>query len=163
MLYKTRKTILFMLKCCMYISVILLFTLGCGSTAQPAQYTSHAVQKGETVYSIAKDYNISESTLYNLNPEAKNGIKVNSVLILPSKKGTSETLNDSGYLKHKVKKKETLYAIAQQYNVSVDDIKKWNKDLYSRGLKKGEELIIPASKIEGGIINPNIGGILPGT
>src|SRR5690606_4644788 len=114
-------------------------------------------------YSIAKDYNISESTLYNLNPEAKNGIKVNSVLILPSKKGTSETLNDSGYLKHKVKKKETLYAIAQQYNVSVDDIKKWNKDLYSRGLKKGEELIIPASKIEGGIINPNIGGILPGT
>lgn len=147
----------------MYISVIILFTVSCGSAAQQQQYTSHAVQKGETAYSIAKDYNISETTLYNLNPEAKNGIKVNSILILPSKKGLSEGTKGPKYREHKVKRKETLYGIAQQYNVSVDEIKKLNKELYSRGLKKGEELLIPAAKSKGEIINPNIGGAPPGT
>ena len=152
-----------MLKCFIYISVILLFTVSCGSTAQQTQYTSHAVQAGETAYSIAKDYHISESTLYNLNPEAKNGIKVNSVLILPSKKGVSGNKNGTKYREHKVKRKETLYGIALQYNVSVEDIKKLNKELYSRGLKNGERLLIPAAYSDKGIINPNIGGLLPGT
>lgn len=162
MFCKPIKSALYILKCFMYISAIVLFTVSCGSTAQQITYTSHAVQKGETAYSIAKEYNISESTLYNLNPEAKNGIKVNSILIVPSKKGASTNKKGPMYKKHKVKGKETLYGIAQQYNVSVDEIKKLNKELYSRGLKKGEELLIP-SKIEGGIINPNIGGPPPGT
>src|SRR5690606_10478919 len=37
----------------------------------------------------------------------------------------------------------TLYSIAQLYNVSIDDIKKLNKDLYSRGLRNGERILIP--------------------
>lgn len=152
-----------MLKCFIYISVIVLFTVSCGSAAQPPQYTSHAVQQGETAYSIAKEYNISESTLYNLNPEAKNGLKVNSILILPAKKGTSNKKNDSNLREHKVRAKETLYGIAQQYYVSVEDIKKLNKELYARGLKKGEILLIPPSIGEVGIKNPNIGGLIPGT
>ena len=152
-----------MLKCFIYISVILLFTVSCGSAAQQQTYTSHAVQKGETAYSIAKDYGISESTLYNLNPDAKNGLKINSILILPSKKGIINASKDFKFREHKVKRKETLYGIAQLYNVSVDDIKKLNKELYSRGLKIGENLIIPASAAEMGIINPNIGGTPPGT
>ena len=129
----------------MYISVIVLFTVSCGSAAQQQTYTSHAVQKGETAYSIATDYNISESTLYNLNPDAKNGIKVNSILILPSKDGVSKTNKGSKYREHKVKRKETLYGIAVLYNVSVDNIKKLNKELYSRELKNGEVLLIPAT------------------
>lgn len=150
-----------MLKRFIYISTILLLTISCGSTAQPAQYTSHAVEKGETVYSIAKEYNISESTLYNLNPDAKNGLKVNSILILPSKK-TSDGLSEGKFREHKVKRKETLFGIAREYNVSVDDIKKLNKELYSRGLKKGEILRIPAS-VDMGIIDPTLETTPPGT
>lgn len=152
-----------MLKCFIYISVIILFTVSCGSAAQQQTYTSHAVQQGETAYSIAQEYNISESTLYNLNPDAKNGLKVNSILILPSRKGAIDKSSGSKYREHKVKRKETLYGIALQYNVSVDDIKRLNKELYSRGLKTGEKLIIPIVKDEKGMINPNIGGLLPGT
>lgn len=132
-----------MLKCLIYVSVTLLFMVSCGSAAQQ-QYKSHAVQKGETVYSIAKAYNISEETIYNLNPDSRNELKVNSVLIIPSNSIISSGTNKNNYREHKVKRKETLYGIAQQYNVSVDDIKKLNKELYSRGLKKGERLLIPA-------------------
>ncbi|MCG2420293.1 LysM peptidoglycan-binding domain-containing protein [Aequorivita sp. F47161] len=147
-----------MLKCLIYVSVTLLFMISCGSAAQQ-QYKSHAVQKGETVYSIAKEYNISEETIYNLNPDSRNELKVNSVLIIPSNSVISSGTNKNNYRDHKVKRKETLYGIAQQYNVSVDDIKRLNKELYSRGLKKGERLLIPAASKTSGTISET----LPGT
>ena len=133
-----------MLKCLIYVSVTFLFMVSCGSAAQQ-QYKSHAVQKGETVYSIAKKYNISEETIYNLNPDSRNELKVNSVLIIPSSSVISSGTNNNNYRDHRVKKKETLYGIAQLYNVSIDDIKKLNKELYSRDLKKSERLLIPAA------------------
>lgn len=149
-----------MLKYFIYASVICLFTISCGSTAQPS-YKSYAVKQGETVASIAEDNNISADVIYNLNPETKNGLKTNSVLILPSTEKTSSS--GKNLIEHKVKKKETLYGIGKMYNVSVEDIKKLNKDLYSRGLKRGEILYIPRpSKGNGSIKNPNI-GIPPGT
>lgn len=151
-----------MLKCLIYISVTFLFMVSCGSVAQQ-QYKSHAVQKGETVYSIAKEYNISEETIYNLNPDSRNGLKVNSVLILPSSSVISSGTNNNNYREHKVKRKETLYGIAQLYNVGVDDIKKLNKELYSRGLKKGERLLIPAKANTVETTNTNTNNSLPGT
>ena len=151
-----------MLKCLIYISVTFLFMVSCGSVAQQ-QYKSHAVQKGETVYSIAKEYNISEETIYNLNPDSRNGLKVNSVLILPSSSVISSGTNNNNYREHKVKRKETLYGIAQLYNVGVDDIKKLNKELYSRGLKKGERLLIPAKANTVETTNTNTNNSLPRT
>lgn len=148
-----------MLKCFIYVSVSFLFMVSCGSAAQQ-QYKSHSVQKGETVYSIANQYGISEETIYNLNPDAKDGLKVNSVLIIPSNSLITSGTNNNNYRDHKVKKKETLYGIAQLYNVSVDEIKKLNKELYSRGLRKGERLLIPASA---NTTSNNTGNILPGT
>ncbi len=149
-----------MLKFFIYASVICLFTISCGSTAQPS-YKSYAVQQGETVYSIAQDNNISEDIIYNLNPDSRSGLKTNSILILPAKKGEIGP-RDKNISEHKVKKRETLYGIAKMYNVSVDDIKKLNKDLYSRGLKRGEILLIPGTPIDNGIKNPIIGAP-PGT
>ena len=151
-----------MLKCLIYVSVTFLFMVSCGSVAQQ-QYKSHSVQKGETVYSISKEYGISEETIYNLNPDSKNGLKVNSVLIIPSSSVISSGTNNNNYREHKVKKKETLYGIAQLYNVGVDEIKKLNKDLYSRGLKKGETLLIPSGSKNVETNGSNTENILPGT
>jgi len=151
-----------MLKCLIYVSVTFLFMVSCGSAAQQ-QYKSHAVKKGETVYSIAKQYNISEETIYNLNPDSRNELKVNSVLIIPSNSAISSGTDKNNYRDHRVKKKETLYGIAQLYNVSVDDIKKLNKELYSRGLRNGERLLIPAASNSVETTGTNSGNTLPGT
>lgn len=103
-------------------------------------YKSHKVEKGETVFSIAKQYGISEETIYRLNPDARLGIKENSILIIPT---SASELEVTGYSNHRVKRKETLFSISQQYGVSVDDLKKSNKFLYSRELEKGDKLRIP--------------------
>ena len=149
-----------MLKYFIYASVICLFTISCGSTAQPS-YQSYAVKQGETVNSIAEDNNISADVIYNLNPDSKNGLKTNSIIILPSSGKSTSSADKKNITEHKVKSKETLYGIAKMYNVSVDNIKKLNKDLYSRGLKRGEVLHIPLPTKEQ-MKNPNI-GIPPGT
>ena len=122
--------------------------MGCGIATQQQQYRSHKVKAGETIYSIAQKYGTTESAIYRLNPDAKNGIGANTIIILPR---SSNVISNSGatsvtFKEHRVKRKETLFSISQEYNVSQDDIKKYNKELYSRQLKKGEKIRIPISE-----------------
>ena len=109
----------------------------------PAQETqkTHKVEKGETVYSIAKKYGVTEEAIYKLNPDAKHALSTNSILIIPSVGAPEQIVTE--YKTHKTKRKETLFGIAQKYGITVEEIKKYNKFLYSRGLKKGDKLMIP--------------------
>ncbi|MBZ0326030.1 MAG: LysM peptidoglycan-binding domain-containing protein [Altibacter sp.] len=129
------------MKLIMFIALVCMLSTGCSTLAQPQQYKTHTVEKGETVYSIAKKYNTTEAAIYKLNPDAKKGVGVNAVLIIPS----VDTINEADIIfkLHRVKRRETLFGIAQLYNVQIDEIKKYNKELYSRELKKGERIRIP--------------------
>ena len=142
------------------LGLILLFNC---ATVKAQDYKTHRVKQGETIFSIAKEYNVTPFDVYRLNPDAKEGIKVNSVLIIPkSKVDSSPTVTEQvfiGYKKHKVKRKETLYGLAAKYNVTQDDIKKHNKWLYAENLKKGDKLKIPVFKTVKKIqesLNPDI-------
>ena len=44
----------------------------------------HTIVKGETVSSIAEKYEVKPSEIYKLNPKAKNLLKLNSVLLIPT-------------------------------------------------------------------------------
>ena len=125
------------------MSLFLVFGSSYAEVSAQEQYRSHKVTQGETVYSISKKYGISEAAIYRLNPDAKAGIGLNSMLIIP----TGDIINAGSaqveFKKHRVKRKETLFSIAKKYGITVDDIKKYNKHLYSKELKKGEKLQIP--------------------
>jgi len=107
------------------------------------KYRSHTVQKGETVSSLSRLYDVSKATIYQLNPNAAQGIQENMVLILPSDDLVITNTAQMKFKKHRVRRRETLFSISQKYNVSQDDIKKYNNELYSRQLKKGERIQIP--------------------
>ena len=47
------------------------------------------------------------------------------------------------FVQHKVKKKETLFGLARQYNVSIEQIKEFNPLIEKIGLKKKMQLQIP--------------------
>lgn len=132
--------------------LVLVLSFSCVST-QAQNYKTHKVKKGETVESIAKAYNISTSAIYKLNPDSRKKLKPNSVLILPEPKKTETkaskvtvTKELTGYTKHKVRRKETLYSLSQKYNVTQDEIKKHNTFLYANNLRKGDRLQIPVYK-----------------
>jgi LysM repeat protein len=126
------------------LSFVLAF---CGSI-QAQDYKTHKVKSGETIEDIAKTYKVTPFDIFALNPDAKTGLQPNTVLIIPHSKFLEnpvvvEEVQLVGYTSHKVKRKETLYGIAQKYNLSVDELKKHNTRLYSENLRKGDKLQIP--------------------
>ena len=122
--------------------LMLFFVLFASNVFAQNNYQSHIVEKGETVYSISKKYNTSEETIYQLNPDVRHVIKTGMVLILPID-GEEVTISTK---KHRVKRRESLKSIALKYNITEDLLKKYNKDLYARDVKKGERIYIPIFK-----------------
>ena len=77
---------------------------------------------------------------------------VNTVLIIPESfvpKSTSiEVVKELvSYKVHKVRRKETLFGIAQKFEVTLEDIKDHNKQLYSKSLRRGDKIYIPQFKM----------------
>src|SRR6056297_2240119 len=128
--------------------VCFLFQLSTLS-ASAQEYKYHTVKAGETVYSIAKSYNISEEAIYKYNPDAKGNLEVSSKLVIPlseKEEEASAEAEDIQFITHTVKRKETLYRLSKEYNVEIDEIKRFNKHLYSEELQRGEEILIPQRK-----------------
>ncbi len=127
--------------------VCFLFQLSTLS-ASAQEFKYHTVEAGETVYSIAKAYNISEEAIYKYNPDAKGNLEVSSKLVIPlsEKEELSAENEDIQFITHTVKRKETLYRLSKDYNVEIDEIKRFNKHLYSEELQRGEEILIPQPK-----------------
>lgn len=135
------------------MKVIIIFFLFFHALSLPAfaqAYKYHTVEPEENVFRIAQKYGISTEDIFKYNPDARNGVNVGSKLVIPLQKETassSESLpgqrTATTFKEHKVQRQETLYSLSKQYEVSQDDIKRYNKDLYSRELQSGETIRIP--------------------
>jgi len=126
---------------------IILFSIS--SYAQNLK--THNVKTGETVESIAQLYKISTADIYALNPDAFSGIAIDSELIIPE--SFLDRLNSplaereiESYKVHKVRRKETLFSIAQIYNITIQDLKTHNERLRNKKLRSGKKIYIPIFK-----------------
>jgi LysM repeat protein/ABC-type branched-subunit amino acid transport system substrate-binding protein len=142
-----------------YLIMMCLFFQVISLTAFGQAYKYHTVAPEENVYRIAQKYNISEEAIYKLNPDARNGVNVGSKLVIPisdnasaSSQTTTSKPEAVSFKEHKVQRQETVYRLAKQYGVSEDDLKRYNKQLYSRELQQGETLQIPVFAIREGDI-----------
>lgn len=106
----------------------------------------HSVRKKETVFSIAQKSNITSEDIYQHNPQAREGLKEGEVLKIPkpvtfSKEIKAPIKETQQPIKHIVKRRETLFSIARQYNTTQEEILKSNPTLKGN-LKKGTILLI---------------------
>lgn len=105
--------------------------------------------KGETVSKIAQQYHVKPAMIYELNPDAKKGIKFKEILLVPVSafKNEKEVVKTSEVIakqeKHMVLAKETLYGIAKQYGLKVADLYAINPLLEKKGLRVGTEINVP--------------------
>jgi len=115
----------------------------------------YKVQKGDTLWSVAKKFNISVETIKRLNNLPNNLIKVNQVIKIeeieevyekPTKEITYVSYEEEEPIQeeilHTVSENESIYQIADFYNISTDDIKNAN-NLISEEINKGQILLIP--------------------
>ncbi len=101
---------------------------------------THVVLKGESLYSIAKDYNTTIGAIKAVNNLKNNILSIGQVLKLPNYVNLKEQAED--ILIYTVKKGDTLYSIAQNYNLDPNDLIEYNQ-LFNTLLTIGQQLIIP--------------------
>ena len=102
------------------------------STGDDGNDNYYVVKSGDTLWSIARKYNLSVNELKALNNLSSNVLSVGQRLIV-GKESSNDYVVSAG---------DTLWAIARKFNVSVDDIKALN-NLSSNNLSIGMTLKIP--------------------
>ncbi len=114
-------------------------------TIEGRSYYVHTVRKGETVYSLARLYGVSEQELLESNPQAVEGLQPDQVLkirvtdVKPKMKPRKMArLFDT----HTVNQGETAYAISKRYGISVNVLMEDNPGMDPAALSIGQKLNI---------------------
>ena len=108
----------------------------------------YKVQKGDTLFKIAKSFGVSLRELKTLN-RIKNDsdLRIGQELLIPEKERSEAKAislpkgRANKRVVHVVKEGETLWRIAKSYGVSVEDLKRWNK-LEGKTIRPHERLLI---------------------
>ena len=97
----------------------------------------YTVKRGDTLYSIANQFNTTVQTIKNLNNLTSNNLQIGQVLLV-----TEKVYPDvSTYI---VEKGDTLYSIATKFSTTVQAIKTLN-NLTTNTLLPGQHIYIPTS------------------
>lgn len=105
---------------------------------QVSEGSIYQVQRGDSLYSIAKKFGVSVSSLKSANNLQNNLINVGQKLVIPG--FVEPTYSTITYV---VQKGDSLYSIASKYNTTINEIKKLNS-LTNNTLSIGDTLKIPS-------------------
>ena len=94
---------------------------------------SYTVQKGDSLYSIARKYDTTIDRIKELNNLTTNLLSIGQVLLIPTDTNLETT--------YTVQKGDSLYSIAKKYDTTVDRLKQLN-NLSSNLLSIGQILIV---------------------
>lgn len=115
-------------------------------TEKNDKFIYHIIKKGQTIFSLSKQYNVEIESIYQYNPKSRNYIGIGDTIKIPQEfKNIKHKVNenDKNFTYHKVEKKQTLYSISKLYDIKIKQIKKANPELYKRELQEGEVIKIP--------------------
>ena len=114
-------------------------------TAPKINYQNHSIKRGDTLSSIAQRYDVSVSSLKNVNKLSGSSIREGRNLLIPiafkpehgrmtratTRASTSPSIAQAGLLAstpvHRVVAGDTLWSIAKRYRVKVTELVSWNQ------------------------------------
>lgn len=124
------------------------------SEVKEENYRYHSISPKETLYSLSKTYSLTPEDIIIANPGLSvETFQIGRTIRIPFFESNESFSTYEGpviveQMEHKVKSGETLYNIAQRYNVSVDEIKKENPNISTTYLKTNSVLRIPVKRID---------------
>lgn len=110
-------------------------------TEQAKDILIYTVEKGDTLYSIAKKYDIDTNDLIEYNQLFNTVLVIGQQLIIPIF-DNSNTNNSNNNITYIVKKGDTLYSIAKKYNINIKELMELN-NLDSTMISINQQLSIP--------------------
>ncbi|MDR2759148.1 MAG: M23 family metallopeptidase [Spirochaetaceae bacterium] len=132
-----------------------------------AEETVHVIQRGDTIYSIARSYGVRVEDVLSLNGMTDADvlrIQVGQRIKIPE---SFQTSAPAAFKEHRVAKGETFYGIARAYGITLQTLRNANKIAENYVLKAGDVLRIPlpaaaipevsAAATQGGHSNPAAG------
>ena len=134
------------------------------NNVQDMEIFYHTIESGQTVYSIAKMYDVMVMDIYKLNSGSENGIKAGERLKIPQRRfeeksilnagntnnsnNTSRITDDNDYIIHTIQASETLFGLSQRYNVSAESILQANPGLSKSNFSIGKKIRIPKQVLQ---------------
>jgi murein DD-endopeptidase MepM/ murein hydrolase activator NlpD len=109
-----------------------------------AEETIHIVQRGDTIYSLARTYGVNYQDILNLNGiDDARRIQIGQRIRIPGTSGALSAPQARGVLEHRVTRGETLYGISRLYGLSLPALLSANGLSEKYVLKIGDVLRIP--------------------
>lgn len=109
----------------------------------PPPAREHTVKSGDTLSSIARRYDVSVEGIMAANGLTNTRLSLNQVLKLPAPGESPRTAVAART--HTIKDGESIYIIADRYNVDYQDLAKYNGLSRPDLIRPGQELKIPGS------------------
>lgn len=122
-------------------SLLLAGAYTLGAVAQENQsYFLHTIEKGQSLYSIASMYGVSQADIIKLNPGSDERIFIGRTLRIPR-----SAANAQKETYHTIASGETLYRLTVKYNVSAKAICDANPGLSAENFRIGQVILIPST------------------
>lgn len=121
-------------------SLLLAGACSYGVAQENQSYFLHTIEKGQSLYSIASMYGISQSDIIKLNPGSDEKIYIGRALRIP--RGNANVEKETF---HTIATGETLYRLTVKYNVSAKAICDANPGLSAENFRIGQVIRIPSS------------------
>ncbi len=109
-------------------------------------YYIHIVDSSQTLYSIAKAYNVSIETISRENPSAVYGLRIDQALKIPvveEEKEIKQEKDRERYNYHVLQRGESVYSLSRKYDIPEDMIIESNPGINIYDMPVGTELAIP--------------------
>lgn len=115
---------------------------------EPIKDNVYIVQKGDTLYKIAKELETTVDKLKEINNLTSNTLSVGQELIIPSiEEEEEEFIPGTEYDVYTIQKGDSLWAISRKYNISVPELIAMN-NLDTLTLQIGDQLLVPKTEEE---------------
>lgn len=112
------------------------------------KYIEHRIRNGESLSSIATKYGVSIAQIKEWNNLSSNNIYMGRKLLIYSGDTRNASRNTAGYTniaskttKYQVRKGDSVSEIAQKFNVTISQLRKWN-NLTSNRIVAGQMLTV---------------------
>lgn len=105
--------------------------------------TTHKVGSGDTLFNIAKRYDMNVADLIASNSIKGNTIHTGQILKVAAAKGKQTAKASVQPVSYTVRQGDTLTDIARRFNVNVNDVRRWNNN--SSNIKPGQNIKLQGS------------------
>ena len=110
----------------------------------PTNSFSYTIRAGDTIFSLAQRYNVTPQSILDLNPSVDpNSLRVGQIICIPG--AAPPPTCPANSFSYTIRAGDTLFSLAQRYNVTPQSILDLNPGVDPNSLRVGQIICIPGA------------------